>query len=37
MLRAFVRFVRFIKDYRYYRERGMNSKAAWHLAGLTLP
>ncbi len=37
MLRTFARFAPFIRDYRYYRRRGLNSKAAWHLASMTLP
>ena len=37
MLRTFARFARFIRDYRYYRERGLNSKAAWNHASMTLP
>lgn len=37
MLRAFARITRFIRDYHYYRGRGLNSKAAWHFASMTLP
>jgi len=37
MSRTFARFARLIRDYRYYRRQGLNSKAAWHLAGMTLP
>ncbi len=42
MLRTFSlytvsRFARFLRDYRYYRRQGLNSRAAWHLAGSTLP
>jgi hypothetical protein len=35
--RTFARFTRFIKDYRYYRGKGFNSKSAWYLASMTLP
>ncbi len=42
MSRAFVSrvlsdFIRFIDNYRYYRRNGFRSKAAWHLAKMTLP
>jgi hypothetical protein len=37
MLQVFSRFARFIENYRYYRKRGYQSKAAWHLANMTLP
>ncbi len=37
MSRTLANFARFIGNYRYYRRNGINPKAAWHLAGLTLP
>jgi hypothetical protein len=37
MMRTLARFSRFIRDYHYYRRQGLNSKAAWHLASMTLP
>jgi hypothetical protein len=37
MRHIFPRFARFIENYRYYRKRGYQSKAAWYLANLTLP
>jgi len=37
MLRTFANFVRFVGNYRYYREQGLNSKDAWSLASKTLP
>jgi hypothetical protein len=30
-------FPSFIANYRYYRRCGLNSKSAWHMAGMTLP
>ncbi len=29
--------MRFIGNYGYYRRQGFRRKAAWHLAGMTLP
>ena len=37
MSRTYVRFIRFIENYRHYRGNGFNSKAAWNLARMTLP
>ncbi len=37
MLRTFARIARFMSDYCYYRRRGLNSKAAWHHASMTIP
>jgi hypothetical protein len=37
MLRTFSNFVRFIGNFRYYRRNGHDFRAAWHLAGMTLP
>lgn len=35
--RTYARLARFIGDYRHYRGKGFKSKAAWYLAGITLP
>ncbi len=37
MSRTFAKLARFIGNYRYYRGKGLNSKAAWHIASMTLP
>lgn len=29
--------VRFLENYRYYRQLGIHSRDAWHLATVTLP
>lgn len=37
MSRTFVRFIRFIGDYRFYRGKGYDYKTAWNLASMTIP
>lgn len=37
MLHTFIRFARFIENYRYYRSMGFYSKVAWNLASRTFP
>jgi len=37
MSHAFVRFARFIGDYRFYRGKGYNFKTSWDLASMTIP
>jgi hypothetical protein len=37
MLRTFENLLRFIQNYRYYRNQGINYKSAWYLASMTLP
>jgi hypothetical protein len=37
MSRLFASFACFIGNFRRYRRKGLNIKAAWYLAGLTLP
>jgi len=37
MLRTFSKLARFFGNYRYYRQLGIHSQEAWHLAKMTLP
>jgi hypothetical protein len=41
MLRKFAKrmgnILRFLENYRYYRQMGIHSRDAWHLAAVTLP
>jgi hypothetical protein len=37
MSRTFANLARFIGNYRHYRSKGLDSRTAWYLAGLTLP
>ena len=37
MSHVLVDLARFVGNYRYYRRNGLNIKAAWHLASMTLP
>ncbi len=37
MSRTFVRFARFIGDYRFYLGKGYDFKTAWDLASTTIP